>query len=241
MFIVQQLAIAKLIAQRHYLTTVHDTANAWTGLGAALSTLLQSKTTPSSFWAITGVVVYLACTSVMHIASTAVMQFTAFNSTSTISVPTLIPWPNTSIVSNGSWTNAIQTIPPISLVDDLQTNGLFNNTIYDILTTSHPSFTNVTVNATSLQASCGLLSNISYYNAGEIPDSHVPHLNFSVDGLGQAISFEGELLDLEYLVVSELTLFLVDPSPSGTNQVVFLVGLLLLTSNFQATISYTGK
>ena len=241
MFIVQQLAIAKLIAQRNYLTTVNDTANAWTGLGAALSTLSQSKATPSSFWEITGVIVYLACISVMHIASTAVMQFTAFNSTSIISVPTLIPWPNTSIVSNGSWTNAIQTMPPISLVDDLQTNGLFNNTIYDILTTSHPSFTNVTVNATSLQASCGLLSNISYYNAGEIPDSHVPHLNFSVDGLGQAISFEGELLDLEYLVVSELTLFLVDPSPSGTNQVVFLVGLLLLTLNFQATISYTGK
>ena len=238
MFIVQQLAIAKLIAQRHYLTTVHDTANAWTGLGAALSTLPQSTTTPSSFWAITSVVVYLACISVMHVASTAVMQFTAYNSTSTISVPTLIPWPNTSVVSNGSWTNAIQTMPPISLVDDLQTNGLLNNTIYDILTTSHPSFTNATVNATSLQASCGLLSNVSYHNTSEIPyiPGNTPHLNFSIDGLGQgAIILVGELFDLKYLVAPKLTLFLVSgPAqtiPSGINQVTFLVSPSLLISN----------
>jgi hypothetical protein len=179
-FIVQQLAISNLIAQRHYLTTVHDTANAWTGIGAAVYALLQQQNPPSSIWAMIGVVMYLACVSVIHITSSTTMQFTAFNSTSTISVQTLIAWPNSSILSYPSWINAIQTMPPISLTDDLQTNGLLNNTIYDILTISHPSFTNATVNATSLQASCGLLSNLSYYNS-----SSSAGLNFSVDGLGQ--------------------------------------------------------
>ena len=227
----QQLAIAKLIAQRNYLTTVHDTANAWTGLGAALSALPQSTTTSSSFWTITGVVVYLACISMMHIASTAVMQFTAYNSTSTITIPTLIPWPNSSVVSDGSWIDAIQAMPSISLVDDLQTNGLLNNTIYDILTTSHPSFINATVNATSLQASCGLLSNISCYNSEIL--GFPGNLTFSTDGLGQgAVPLQGGLLDLKYLVASKLTSFLVssfiETIPSGTNQVIFLVSPLLL-------------
>ncbi|KAF8557198.1 hypothetical protein OG21DRAFT_379019 [Imleria badia] len=182
-FIVQQLATSKLIAQRHYLTTVHDTANAWTGIGAAVYSLFQQTGPSSSIWVITGVVLYLACVSVMHIASTTIMQFTAYNHTSTISVQTLVPWPNSTVISNGSWLDAIQTMPPISLIDDLQTNGLLNNTIYDIITpTIQSSFTNATVNATSLQASCGLLSNLSYYNSSSFPGSG---LNFSVDGLGQ--------------------------------------------------------
>ena len=179
-FIVQQLAISKLIAQRHYLTTVHDTANAWSGIGAAIYALLQQKKLPSSIWAMIGVAIYLACVSVMHIASSTIMQFIAFNSTSTISVQTLIAWPNSSVLSIPSWTYAIETMPPISLIDDLKTNGLLNNTIYDIIATTQSSFTNATVNATSLQASCGLLSNLSYYNS-----SISPGLNFSVDGLGQ--------------------------------------------------------
>ena len=202
MYVVQQLAIAKLIAQRHYLTTVHDIANAWTGTGAALSTLLQLGNVPSSFWAIAGVAVYLACVSIMHIASTAVIQFTAYNSTSIISVPTLISWPNSSVLSDPIWQEAFQSIPPINLVDNLQTNGLLNNTIYDILTTTYSSFTHATVNATSLQANCGLLSNISYYGPSQVlPGSttSISQLNFSVDGLGQGVLLlAGELLDFKY-------------------------------------------
>ena len=81
-------------------------------------------------------------------------------------------------------------MPPITLIDDLHTNGLLNNTIYDILTTTQSSFINATVNATSLQVTCGLLSNLSFYNS-----SVSSGLNFSVDGLGQEsfVFVEGEL------------------------------------------------
>ena len=181
MYIVQQLATSKLIAQRHLLTTVHDTANAWTGIGAAVYSLLQQQNPSSSIWVIICVVVYLGCVSVMHIASTTIMEFTAYNSTSTVLVQTLVPWPNSTVISNDTWFDSIQTTPPIGLIDNLQTPGLLNNTIYDVLTTTtQPSFINATVNATSLQASCRLLSNLSYYNS-----SGSPGLNFSVDGLGQ--------------------------------------------------------
>ncbi|KAF8132803.1 hypothetical protein EV363DRAFT_1259252 [Boletus edulis] len=193
-FVVQQLATSKLITERHYLTTVHDIANAWTGVGAAVSTLWQQTNLLSSIWAIIGVTLYLICISVMHISSTTIMQFTAYNSTSTISVPTTVPWPNNSVISNGSWADAIQTMPPINLIHDIQSNGLQNTTLYDILTTIQPSFTNATVNATSLQASCGLLSNLSFYTIQELGN-----INFSTDGLGQgSCSFEvGRGLTLE--------------------------------------------
>ena len=181
-FIVQQLATSKLIAQRHYLTTVHDTANAWTGIGAAVYALVQQRKLPSSIWAIIGVAMYLACVSVMHIASSTIMQFTAFNSTSTSFVQTLVSWPNSSVLSNATWLDAIQTMPSISLIDNLQTNGLLNNTIYDIITITQSSFTNAAVNATSLQASCGLLSNLSFFNSTSVG---FPGFNFSVNGLGQ--------------------------------------------------------
>ncbi|KAF8431895.1 hypothetical protein L210DRAFT_3633500 [Boletus edulis BED1] len=182
-FIVQQLAISKLLAQRQHLTTVHDIANAWTGIGAAFSTLLQQNHLPSSIWAIIGVALYLGCVSVMHIASTTIMEFTAYNSTSITSIPTLVTWPNSSVIANGSWTYAIQTVPPISLVNDLQTNGLLNNTIYDILTTTQSNFANATVNATSLQATCGLLSNLSWHNSTST-SGPMATLNFSTDGFG---------------------------------------------------------
>ncbi|KAF8417545.1 hypothetical protein L210DRAFT_3427955, partial [Boletus edulis BED1] len=198
-FIVQQLATSKLLAQRQHLTTVHDIANAWTGIGAAVSTLLQKNHPPSSIWAIIGVALYLGCVSVMHIASTTIMEFTAYNSTSIISIPTLVAWPDSSVIANGSWTFALHTVPPISLVNDLQTNGLLNNTVYDILTTTQSNFANATVNATSLQATCGLLSNFSWHNSTSSIDP--PTLNFSTDGLGHGAFFlDSELHVFKHLV-----------------------------------------
>ena len=191
MFIVQQLGLSKLIAQRHFLTTVHDTANAWTGVGAAVYSLFQQQNLSSSIWLIVGVTLYLGCVSMMHIASTTIMEFTAYNSTSTVLVQTLMPWPNSTVISNGNWIGAIQITPPTGLIDDLQTPGLVNNTIYDVLINiTQSNFISATVNATSLQVTCGLLSNLSFYNS-----SVSSGLNFSVDGLGQEsfVFVEGEL------------------------------------------------
>ena len=119
MFIVQQLGLSKLIAQRHFLTTVHDTANAWTGVGTAVYSLLQQQNPSSSIWLIVGVAFYLGCVSVMHIASTTIMEPTTYNSTSTVLVQTLMPWPNSTVISNDTWFDSIQTTPPIGLIDNL--------------------------------------------------------------------------------------------------------------------------
>ena len=190
MFITQQLAVHKIIAQRHYLTAVHDIAQAWTGIRAALYVLWQQIGITSSLWRTLGVVIYLACVSALHIASSTIMQFTAFNSTSTLSVQSAVAWPNGSIFENGSSPNVIPVFPPNSLSANFKTTGLLNNTVYDIINQTSPDFTSAVVNATSFQASCGLLSNLS-------PPNNAGPLSFSMYGLGSSnLSFQSKLLKI---------------------------------------------
>lgn len=187
-FIIQQLAVQKIIAQRHYLTAVHDIAQAWTSIGAALYAVWQQTGITSSLWRTLGVVIYLTCVSALHIASSTIMQFTAFNSTSTLSVQSAVAWTNDSIFASGSSSSVVPVFPPNSLSANFKTTGLLNNTVYDIINQTSPDFTSAVVNATSLQASCGLLSNLSFSNNTE-------SLSFSMYGLGPSnLSFQSKLL-----------------------------------------------
>ena len=183
MFITQQLAISAIIAQKHYLTSVYGIAQAWTGIGAAVYTLWQQTKVASSIWTLLGVISYLACISILHIAFTTIMQFTAFNSSSIIMMQPVIALPDATILANGTWQNAFSVMPPGSLLSNIQTIGLLNNTIYDVVTTTgDPTLTNAIVNATALQANCGLLSNPTFSGASST-------LNFSINGFGSG-SFE---------------------------------------------------
>ncbi|KAF9218274.1 hypothetical protein BS17DRAFT_836668 [Gyrodon lividus] len=119
--------------------------------------------------------------SVLHIASSTVMQFTAFNSTTTASIQSTVIWSNQSVdsdLSGVNWMEAVAAVPSMNLLSGLGAYGLSNNTPHDTLTTTDPFFINAT-------ASCGLLSNLSY-GAGFIdgPNILVYHVNFSVSGFG---------------------------------------------------------
>ena len=158
---------------------MHDLAEAWTGIGAAVYALWKQTKVASSTWTMLGVVSYLACVSILQTASTTIMQFTAFNSYSTIPVQSAMAWPNATTLANVSWGDTFfEGLPPTSLLSSIQTIGLLNNTLYDILTTTDPSFTNATVNATSLQSNCGLLSNLTFSNL------YPQYLNLSDTSIG---------------------------------------------------------
>jgi hypothetical protein len=132
---------------------------------------------------IVAVIIYLGCVSVLHIGSSTIMQFTAFNSTTTTAVQSSMAWPNQTVNFTGlDWGAAVPGVPSMHMLSDLSTYGLSTNTVYDTLTTADPLFVKATVNATSLQASCGLLSNLTYNaNSNTTP---VHYVNFSVSGLG---------------------------------------------------------
>ncbi|KAF8836819.1 hypothetical protein BDN67DRAFT_973663 [Paxillus ammoniavirescens] len=183
-FVTQRLALSAFTARRQYLTAVHDVFGAWSGIGAAISAVWQQRKVASSTWMAIAVVIYLGCVSVLHITSSTIMQFTAFNSTTTTPVQSSIAWPNQTVNLTGlDWGAAVPGVPSMHMLSDLSTYGLSNNTVYDTLTTADPLFVNATVNATSLQASCGLLSNLTYTaNSNITPPTH--YVNFSVSGLG---------------------------------------------------------
>ncbi|KAF8842346.1 hypothetical protein BDN67DRAFT_383903 [Paxillus ammoniavirescens] len=185
-FITQRLALSGFIARRQYLTAVHDVSGAWPGIGAAISAVWQQRKVASSTWTTIAVMTYLGCVSVLHIASSTIMQFTAFNSTLTTSVQSSMAWPNQSVDFTGlNWVGAVNAVPSMNMLSDLSTYGLSNNTLYDTLTTADPLFVNATVNATSLQASCGLLSNLTYHvNPDTTSAAPTHYVNFSVSGLG---------------------------------------------------------
>ena len=181
-----------MVTQWHYLTAVHDISQAWTGLGAAIYALVQQTKTVSSIWTMLGVTTYLACVSILHIASTTIMQFTAFNSTSIIPIQSTVTWPSSIVLTNGSWAGPNLIVTPNNLLQNMETLGLLNNTIYDIVNLTDPAFTTAIVNATSLQANCGLLSNLTFSNSGPSPI-----FNFSVDGLGNTSLFGSKSLDFQ--------------------------------------------
>ncbi|KIJ20555.1 hypothetical protein PAXINDRAFT_95643 [Paxillus involutus ATCC 200175] len=185
-FITQRLALSGFIARRQYLTAVHDVSGAWPGIGAAINAVWQQTKVASSTWMTIAVMIYLACISVLHITSSTIMQFTAFNSTLTTSVQSSMAWPNQSVDLTGlNWVGAVSAVPSMNMLSDLSTYGLSNNTLYDTLTTADPLFVNATVNATSLRASCGLLSNLTYHVNPDTTSTVPTHyVNFSVSGLG---------------------------------------------------------
>ena len=171
---------------------MHDIAQAWTGIGAAIYGLWQHTKVASSTWTMLGVISYLACISTLQTASTAVMQFTVFNSNSTCFVQSKNPWPNATTFVDGSWANTFASgLPSRSLLSSIQTIGLLNNTLYDILTTIDSSFTQAIVNTTSLQSNCGLLSNLAFSNLGQ------PNLSFSDNGFGSAYFILNHIPDFQ--------------------------------------------
>ena len=175
-----------------------------------------------------GVTTYLACVSVLHIASITIMQFTAFNSTSIIPVQSSVTWPS----STTYWEGPNQIVPPSNLLQNTKTIGLINNTIYDIVNTTDPAFTTAIMNATSLQANCGLLSNLTFSNSGSLPT-----FNFSIDGLGNTSLFGSKSLGFQCMWVWVIfENFIAVAFQNAENQIVFLTSNSVPVNIFCFTI-----
>ncbi|KAF8557205.1 hypothetical protein OG21DRAFT_379494 [Imleria badia] len=165
-FIVQRLAISAAMAKRQKLTAIHDICGAWNGIGAVINTLWQQTKVVSSPSTILLILTYLSCISGLHIISSSVIQFEAFNNTITSVVPSTLAWPLSSInLTNIDWTSIS---PLIALWPLLPTaKGLSGNMLYDVPDTDY-AFTGAVVNTTTISAECGLLSNTSvgYWYSG---------------------------------------------------------------------------
>lgn len=77
--IVQQLALRRILRTRQTLTAVHDHYDAWSGFGAALTTLNRQADLPSSVWGISAVAAYLLAVSALHVTVPSTFSLATFN------------------------------------------------------------------------------------------------------------------------------------------------------------------
>ncbi|KAF8132789.1 hypothetical protein EV363DRAFT_1472783, partial [Boletus edulis] len=156
-FIVQRLAIYAAMAKQQKLTTIHDVHGAWNSIGAAIHTLWQQSKVMSSPSTILLVLAYLSCISGLHIISSSVIQFEAFNNTIVNVVPSTLAWPYSSVnLTSIDWAS----VSPLTALWPLLSSakGLNGNVLYDVPISNDP-YIEAAVNTTSVSADCGLLSN----------------------------------------------------------------------------------
>ncbi|KAF8434493.1 hypothetical protein L210DRAFT_3506559 [Boletus edulis BED1] len=172
-FMTQQLTKCRAMTSRRDLTSVHDISRAWTGVGSAVISLSQQRKGPVSFWMTLWTTVYLACVSVLHISSSAVMEFQAFNGTTANMVQSTLAWPSPSVsLQDLNWTNITPLVTIVEKLPDLSTEGLFFNTVYDRPLATSESFYAI-VNATAVDARCGNNA-VKFVNPIELRSSQ-PH------------------------------------------------------------------
>ena len=156
--ITQRLAVSRAMARTQNLTSVHDLSQAWTGIGSALVGVSQQVKVVASLRTTLAVTIYYLCVSVLHIASTTVMQFEVFDGSSNHTAQSTLAWP-ASKLGTYDW-GALSPIVPLDQLPSLSTKGLINGTVYDVPTVDSTS-TNATVNTTTIRANCGLLPILS--------------------------------------------------------------------------------
>ncbi|KAH7903079.1 hypothetical protein BJ138DRAFT_1120757, partial [Hygrophoropsis aurantiaca] len=157
-FVTRRLALSYNFSRRQILTSIHDKSEAWTGIGAALSGLWDQTKIKTSMGASIAVTVYLLSISTLHITSSSIMQLQTFNATITVPVSTTVGWPDESIDLAGlTWSSIDPFIPAASQLATLSTVGISNSTIYDLVSLNS-GFGEAIVNATTVSASCSLLS-----------------------------------------------------------------------------------
>ncbi|KAF8146399.1 hypothetical protein K438DRAFT_2093823 [Mycena galopus ATCC 62051] len=83
LFVTQKLATRRSIQKDQMLTTTHENAAAWAGIGAAISLLWNRRAARSggSVIGLLSAIVYLAAVSGLHITSSSLFSLVTFNST----------------------------------------------------------------------------------------------------------------------------------------------------------------
>ena len=183
----QRLALSAVMAQWTKLTAVHDISGAWNGIGAAIGALWQQTKVTSSPSTLLSVLIYLGCILGLHIISSSVIQFEAFNSPVTSVVPSSLAWTSSSVnLSTLDWVSISPLMPFWPLLPTAK--GLSGSTLYDIPSPGY-TYTGALVDATTISAECGLLSNRSAATQNSTEGVYYVDINglgmigLSVDGM----------------------------------------------------------
>ncbi|KAG1729351.1 uncharacterized protein EDB91DRAFT_814894 [Suillus paluster] len=158
-YLMQRLTLFRNLTQRQTVTVLHDTVNAWSGLGSALECLWRQSTVPASWWSILSITVYLACVFTFHVVSSSVIQLQTFNATVDVSATKFSYWPSPDVDMMAiQWQTISALVPTLGHFANLQEMGLEGATLYDTIQSNDISG-HAIVNATSFRANCRLVRN----------------------------------------------------------------------------------
>ncbi|KAG1896825.1 uncharacterized protein F5891DRAFT_1052361 [Suillus fuscotomentosus] len=229
-YLMQRLTFLKNMMRRQTVTALHDTVNAWKGLGSALECLWQQSTIPASRWSILSITAYLACVFSLHVVSSSIIQLQTFNSTVDASATKFSYWPSPGVDMMAiQWHTISASVPTLGRFANLQGMGLYGATLYDIIqSTDTPG--RAIVNASSFRANCGLVRNAMLNYSPEINADSFGYftLNPPMPNLSHTVKFRARLVHpySDEVVISP-TISSFFPGPT----VAFIVSTAVNSSN----------
>ena len=188
-FITQRLAVSRAMTRKQSLTSHHDLSQAWTSIGSALFGLWQQAKDTASPCMMLAITTYYLCISVLHVSSTTIMQFEVFSSSKNNTMQSILAWPASfdDTMLSLDWAG-LSPIVPLNQLPSLSTNGLLNSTVYDTPLVDSTSV-NATVNATTIHADCGLLSNLSKSDSSLYGNVTWGRVNANISNMGAITVF----------------------------------------------------
>ncbi|KAI6010600.1 hypothetical protein EDC04DRAFT_3145921 [Pisolithus marmoratus] len=160
-WLTQRLSVRRELLQYQTLTATHDTTGAWSGLGAALSTVWDQTKLKAAARGVFLVTLYLAGIAVLHITSSSLMSLVPFNNTEVAYVTTQYEMLNLAdLPINSYWTTATALIRSVTGYPAIQTIGLQNATLFETLPTGS-GYGPTQVKAVTFSAQCYSLYNVS--------------------------------------------------------------------------------
>ncbi|KAJ7751923.1 hypothetical protein DFH07DRAFT_825880 [Mycena maculata] len=159
LYCTQTLAISCAVRKYSTITSTHDSLTSWAGVGSSLSTLYNQISLPASVAATSSIFAYLAAISLLHVTTPALFSVETFNLAvqTTVETEGVPEWNDTNHNATLAYIeNMAQFLPWIGNLDQSQTPGLFNGTLYDVLVEAYPGQI-ANVSALGFNITCGYL------------------------------------------------------------------------------------
>ncbi|KAG2337389.1 hypothetical protein BDR05DRAFT_1005092 [Suillus weaverae] len=232
-YLMQRLTLLKNMTRRQTVTVLHDTVDAWRGLGSALECLWRQSTISASWWSVLSITAYLACVFSLHVVSSSIIQLQTFNATVDIPATKLSYWPSPDVDMMAiRWQSVSALVPTLGRFSNLQDIGLYGATLYDIIQPTDISG-HAIVNASSFGANCGLVRNSMLNYSPEINADNFGYytLNPPISELDHTVKFRARFVHPypdQVTINPAISLFF--PGPT----VAFIVSTAVNSSNLSA-------
>ncbi|KAJ6602731.1 hypothetical protein DFH09DRAFT_1125418, partial [Mycena vulgaris] len=160
LYLTQKLAITCTVKAYSTLTATHDKVTAWAGIGSALSAIYKQFTWPASFLATVSIFSYLFSISTLTVTTPALFSVETFNSfaRSTAVTQTLPEWGDSAHNSTVAFIkDSGGLLPWIGSLEKSKSLGLFNGSLYDVLTQAYPEGGKGQVSAVGFNVTCAYI------------------------------------------------------------------------------------